>query len=97
MTSFLPRIAAVLALVFVACSQLPPGEPCEAGGEGFLRRDPCEFACLSAEVECPGGGLITPNVCSHGDCDAASGGSACADDQFCVPGWNRCLPLSHCE
>lgn len=73
------RLAALLLLT--SCVRLPPGEPCEATGDGFARRDPCSFTCVEWEVPCDDGSSVVPGICSAGgcssdeDCDA---GFACA-------------------
>ncbi|TVQ93225.1 MAG: hypothetical protein EA397_05475 [Deltaproteobacteria bacterium] len=86
----------LVALFLVGCVRLPPGEPCEATGEGFHRKDPCSYTCVEWEVFCDDGSTIIPGVCS---------GGACSSDADCGPGLscartgsvaNSCLPDHLC-
>lgn len=82
-----PRLARCASLVVVfgvvaACASAP-GEPCEASGEGFSRRDSCgaDGRCLAFPIACPDGSTPTPNVCEGAEC---AGDGDCADDEVCA-------------
>jgi hypothetical protein len=84
-----------LILGMVGCGP-GPGDPCEATGEGFSRRDPCPTTCVETEVPCDDGSAGVPGVCAGDPCDA---------DGACPEGWGcaavdsfarACLPLDTC-
>ena len=89
------RSLVVLALfALTACDpNLRGGAPCEVTGDGFTRRDPCEFTCVEWDVTCADGTTIVPDVCSTQDCTADASvcpiGTACAainmTDRECLP------------
>ncbi|MEZ4236256.1 MAG: hypothetical protein R3F59_08870 [Myxococcota bacterium] len=85
---------AVWLLVLAGCANLGPGEACEATGDGFTRRDPCETTCIGWSVACADGTSAVPAVCA---------GDACEADADCPAGWGcaatdsfarACLPAS---
>jgi len=89
------RVWLLLSLL-TACTRLPPGEPCEATGDGFTRRDPCSYTCVEWEVPCADGSAVAPGVCS---------GPACSTSEDCDPGFacartgsvaSSCLPVDVC-
>lgn len=73
-----------------------PGEPCEATGDGFSRRDPCAIVCVETEVPCADGTATAPGLCA---------GDPCEGDADCADGWGcaaidsvsrACLPVAVC-
>jgi hypothetical protein len=86
----------LLAALSVGCAK-EAGEACEATGDGFTRRDPCEFTCVEWEIDCADGSTVTPGVCSAGECgtdvDCPEGFSCVAIGSFAT----ECLPDDTCD
>lgn len=51
-----------------SCGGPEAGDACEATGDGFFRRDPCEHSCIEWDVTCADGSTVVPGVCSAGEC-----------------------------
>lgn len=92
-----PLTLAAALTALIACDPPGVGEACDATGEGFTRKDPCANTCVEWEVQCPGGALVTPGVCSGPTCSEAA---PCGDGFVCVPidmTDSACLPADLCE
>ncbi len=90
-------IGFALSALSLTCGSPNPGQTCDATGDGFTRRDPCDHSCIEWAVPCADGSEITPGVCSGGEC---------SDDGDCTTGFacalvgsvtRECLPTSLCE
>lgn len=63
-----PRPTRIITTYAVRFGGPDAGAPCEATGDGFLRRDPCEHSCIDWDVTCEDGSTVVAGPCSAGGC-----------------------------
>ena len=97
------KFATIVLLLLSSASLLAckPGDEagaaCTTSGDGFGRKDDCDAICVSWEVTCADGSLVTPNVCAGDYCHGGSceAGFHCVKVDSFVEN-SRCLPVDIC-
>lgn len=95
--TFRALLAVAVTALSATCGGPDPGEACDATGDGFTRRDPCDHSCIEWAVPCADGTTVVPQVCSAGECAADAdcpSGFACAQTGSVT---SECLPAGTCD